>query len=409
MGAVLLDLAGVPVSTVTKRRADAPALTQVLREGKANVTVAATPTLPAKTAGKPLARALPFTGQRGFRKTLNGRVDTYLRENRLAARDLPAMYVKTAIALAWWLGAYLLLLLGGFPPLVNLLLCIFFAFAIASIGFNVMHDANHRGYSDSPRVNKLMSLSAEMIGMSGFRWRTKHNVWHHTYTNIQGYDDDVETYGLMRLTPQEPWKPLHRLQPWYFWVIYSFIAFDFVIRDFMMAVVGRSDANHVYPKMGAADHVTFWLGKAFHFGVMIGIPLLAFPWWQVLIGYTVTMLTVGLLLGVVFQLAHICPEAAFPVPVGDPEHIEDEWAIHQVATTADFAPRNAVLNWYIGGLNYQVEHHLLPHICHLNYPRLAPIVAQTCAEYGVRYNCHPTWRSAFRAHWRELRALARRP
>jgi linoleoyl-CoA desaturase len=110
--------------------------------------------------------------------------------------------------------------------------------------------------------------------------------------------------------------------------------------------------------------------------------------------------------GVVFQLAHISHDAAFPEPIGNPPHIAEEWAVHQVETTVDFAPRNWLLNLYIGGLNYQIEHHLLPHICHMNYPRLAPIVAATCEEFGLRYNCHATWRAAFASHWRELRLLA---
>jgi linoleoyl-CoA desaturase len=279
--------------------------------------------------------------------------------------------------------------------------------AIASVGFNVMHDANHRGYSDNPRLNKLISLSAEMLGMSGYRWRTKHNVWHHTYTNIAGFDDDAETYGLMRLTPRAPWKPLHRYQAWYFPVVYSMIALDFIMRDFMMVSIGKSDASHIYPKMSATDKVTFWAGKLFFFVIMFALPLLVFPWWQVLIGFLVVMLTVGLILGVVFQLAHICADAAFPAPIGNPPRIDNEWAVHQVETTVDFAPHNRVLDWYIGGLNYQIEHHLLPHICHLNYPRLAPIVRATCEEFGVRYTCHATRREAFAWHWRELRLLGR--
>ena len=165
----------------------------------------------------------------------------------------------------------------------------------------------------------------------------------------------------------------------------------------MMVFFGKSDANHVYPKMSAADKVTFWAGKLFFFTIMFALPLLVFPWWQVLIGFFIVMLTVGLVMGVVFQLAHISGDAEFPEPVGDPLHIENEWAMHQVETTADFAPRNRLLNWYIGGLNYQIEHHLLPHICHLNYPRLAPIVRATCEEFGIRYNCYPTWREAFAA------------
>ena len=357
--------------------------------------------------GKSSIRSLRFTQQRNFRKTVNERVNAYLRDNDIPARDVPAMYLKTAVALAWWLGAYLLLLLGHFPPLVNLILCVVWAMAIASVGFNVMHDASHNGYSDNPRINRLMSLSGEMLGMSGFRWRTKHNVWHHTYTNIAGFDDDVETYGLMRLTPRASWKPLYKVQAWYFPVVYSMIGFDFIMRDFMMVLIGKSDINHVYPKMSAADKVTFWAGKLFFFLIMFVLPLLVFPWWQVLIGFLIVMLTVGLVMGVVFQLAHISGDAAFPEPVGNPPHIENEWAVHQVQTTVDFAPRNRLLSWYIGGLNFQIEHHLLPHICHLNYPLLAPIVRATCEEFGIRYVCYPTWRQAFACHWRELRLLGR--
>ncbi len=360
-----------------------------------------------KTIGKSSVRSLRFTQHRDFQKTLNERVNAYLRENHIPGRDVPAMYLKTAFALAWWLASYLLLLLGHFSPPVNILLCLVWAMSIASIGFNVMHDSNHGGYSDHPRVNKLVSLSAEMLGMSGFRWRTKHNVWHHTYTNIAGFDDDVETFGLMRLSPVSPWKPLFKAQVWYFPLIYSFIAFDFILRDFMMVMTGKSDANHVYPKMNLSDKITFWAGKLFFFGIMFALPLLVFPWWQVLIGFFIVMLSVGLIMGIVFQLAHINGDVNFPEPVGSPKHIENEWAVHQVETTANFAPRNWLLNFYVGGLNYQIEHHLLPHICHLNYPRLAPIVRATCEEFGIRYTSYPTWREAFACHLRELRVLGR--
>jgi len=357
----------------------------------------------------PAARTLRFTQQRNFQKTLNERVNTYLRENNIPARDIGAMYLKTGVIMAWWLGTYLLLLLGQFPWWANLILCLVWALSIASVGFNVMHDANHSGYSDRPRLNKLVSLSAELLGMSGFRWRTKHNVWHHTYTNIAGYDDDIESFGLIRLSPRTPWLPHHRAQAWYYPVVYSLIGFDFFLRDFMMVLFGRSDVNHVYPKMGTADKITFWVGKLFYVVIMFVLPMLVYPWWQVLIGFFVVMLTVGIVMGVVFQLAHINGDAVFPQPVGDPPHIENEWAVHQVETTADFAHGNRLLSFYIGGLNFQIEHHLFPHICHLNYPRIAPIVRATCEEFGIRYTCYPTWRQAFAHHLQELRLLGRAP
>jgi linoleoyl-CoA desaturase len=350
---------------------------------------------------------LRFTKHRDFQKTLNERVNAFLRENNIPGRDVPAMYVKTAVILAWWLGTYLLLLLGHFSAPVTILLYIVWAFSITAIGFNVMHDANHGAYSNNPRINKLFSLSAEILGISGFRWRTKHNVWHHTYTNITGFDDDVETFGLMRLTPRAPWKPFFKIQAWYFPVIYSFIGFDFFLRDFMMVLFGKSDANHVYPRMNAAEKITFWSGKLFFVLIMFVFPLLVFPWWLVLVGFVVTMLTIGLVMGVVFQLAHINDATDFPEPVGSPQHVENEWGIHQVETTVDFAPHNKLLSFYIGGLNFQIEHHLLPHICHLNYPRLAPVVRAACEEFGIRYTSYPTWREAFACHLRQLQMLGR--
>ena len=354
-------------------------------------------------------KSLRFTKQLGFRKSINEQVDAHFRATALPARDVPAMYAKTAIVFAWWLVAYLLILLGGFHPLVNLTLCVVWGFAIASIGFNVMHDANHGGYSSHAWVNKLFSLSAEFLGISGFRWRTKHNVWHHTYTNIAGMDDDIETYGTVRLSPHEPWKPMHRFQHWYFPIVYCFIGFDFIIRDFMMILTGKSDEQHVYPKLSTYDKIVFWGGKVFFFAIMIGLPLLVLPWWQVLIGFCVVLFTVGLLTGLVFQLAHIMEAAEYPEPVGDPLHIENEWAVHEVETTVNFAPRNRLLNWYIGGLNYQIEHHLLPHISHIHYPALAPIVKKTCEAFGIKYYSYPTWRQAFMSHWRALRDLGKNP
>ncbi len=354
-------------------------------------------------------RNLRFSKQSDFRKAINERVSAFLRDNHIQARDVPAMYLKTAVSLGWWLATYLLLLLGHFPPLVNLVLCIVWAMAIAGVGFNVMHDATHGGFSNNPRVNRLISLSGEILGMSTFRWRTKHNVWHHTYPNIAGFDDDVETYGLMRLTPRAQWKPFFKAQAWYFPLVYSFIGLDFILRDFMMVLFGKSDANHVYPKMSAADKVTFWTGKLVYFLIMFAFPLLVFPFWQVLVGFLIVMLTVGLIMAVVFQLAHINGDAAFPEPMENPPHIDKEWAVHQVEATVDFAPRNWLLNLYVGGLNYQIEHHLLPHICHLNYPRLAPIVRTTCEEFGIRYTCYATWREAFACHWHQLRLIGRKP
>lgn len=344
----------------------------------------------------------------GFRKVLNQRIDDFMKTQNLPARDVPAMYFKTGIILLWWLSTYLIIILGGLPMWANILLYIVLGWAYAGVGFCIMHDAIHGGYSKHANINKLFGLTMEMLGSSSFIWRQKHNVWHHTYTNISGLDEDLETNGLLRMTPHEPWKPMFRFQHIYVPFVYSLTGFSFFLRDFRVYFTGKSDDHHAYPKMNFNDKIIFWAGKLFFAMVLLVIPMFFFVWWQVLLGMILTLMTVGVTLAAIFQLAHVMEPADFPEPVGDPLHIENEWAIHQVETTVNFAPKNHLLNWYAGGLNFQIEHHLFPHICHVHYPKLSPIVQQVCTEFGVSYYSYPTYLSALIDHLRSLKHLGNR-
>lgn len=354
-------------------------------------------------------KSLPFTKQFGFRKALYERVDAYLKDHNLPPRDVPEMYLKSAIIFAWWAGTYALILLGGLPALVNLALCVVFGLAVAGMGFNIMHDAIHGGYSNKAWVNKVLGFTLELLGTSSFIWRQKHNVWHHTYTNVAGMDEDLETQGLLRFSPHDGWKPLFRFQHLYLPIVYGLTAFGFIFRDFRVFFTGKSDAHHIYPKFRPLDAVLFWVGKALFFAIYLAIPMTVFPWWQVLIGFFVMIFTVGVTLAFIFQLAHVMDGADFPEPTGDPLKIENEWAVHQIQTTVDFAPGNRLLNWYAGGLNFQIEHHLFPHICHVHYPRIAEIVRKTCEEFGHTYLVYNTWSKALQSHWRAVKWLGQRP
>lgn len=354
-------------------------------------------------------KSLPFTKQLGFRRALYERVDAYLKDNNLPPRDVPEMYLKTAIIFSWWLGTWLLIMFGGLPALANWALCIVFGLAVAGMGFNIMHDAIHGGYSNKAWVNRIFGFSLEFLGTSAFIWRQKHNVWHHTYTNVAGLDEDLETEGLLRFSPHDKWKPMYRFQHLYLPLVYGLTAFGFFLRDFKVFFTGKSDAFHQYPKFRTGDAIQFWVGKVLFLGMYLVIPMFLFPWWQVLIGFFTVLFTVGVTLAYIFQLAHVMDGADFPEPSGDPLKLENEWAVHQVQTTVDFAPRNKLLNWYAGGLNFQVEHHLFPHICHVHYPRIAPIVKATCDEFGLKYLVYDTWPEALASHWRAVKRLGEKP
>ncbi|MCS6773911.1 MAG: acyl-CoA desaturase [Anaerolineae bacterium] len=354
-------------------------------------------------------KALPFTRQYGFRRVLNERVNAFFEATGLPRRDVPRMYVKTALLFAAYAAIYALILTLGarVQPLITVVLYAAWGFVIAGIGFNVMHDAIHGSYSNRPWVNRLLGFSSELIGVSSFVWRHKHNVWHHTYTNIAGLDEDLETNGLFRLSPREPWRPHFRWQHLYSPFVYALTGFSFLLRDFRVFLTGRSDQYHIYPKMSLQERLIFLTGKAVFFTVSLALPMLLLPWWLALAGWLVMVIVVGLTLASIFQLAHVMEPADFPEPTGDPLQIENEWAIHEVETTVNFAPNNRFLNFYAGGLNYQIEHHLFPHISHVHYPALAPIVRKTCEEFGIAYHSYPRWRDALLAHLRTLRELGR--
>jgi linoleoyl-CoA desaturase len=127
------------------------------------------------------------------------------------------------------------------------------------------------------------------------------------------------------------------------------------------------------------------------------------------IGFTVMHVSMGFTLAIVFQLAHVVEDMAFEKAGVDPLLIENEWAIHQVKTTANFSPDNSVISWFVGGLNYQIEHHLFPRISHVHYPAISQIVKQKCKEHNLAYHCNDTLTGAIASHFRMMRMLGEPP
>jgi linoleoyl-CoA desaturase len=358
-------------------------------------------------------KSLPFTGRMGFRKALNERVDAYMQAQRLKARDLPAMYAKSVVILLWWAASYALWMysgVAGWHWATSIAFAVSFGLAAAGIGFNIMHDANHNGYSDNPLVNRILGYSAEVVGLSAFIWRQQHNVWHHTYTNIAGLDEGLETDGWLRSSPKDVWVPKHRFQHLYAPVVYAMAGVGLIIlRNFAVYFTGKSSEHFVYPKMSRHDKITFWIGRAFNILLYFVLPALVFPWYMVMAGFVAFTFTAGSVMAHILMLAHIATDVEFVEPVGDPLHIDNEWAIHQVITSMNFSPKNALMNWYVGGLNFQIEHHLFPQMCHVVYPKIAHIVEETCREFGVRYVSKPNFFRAVQEHYVTLKEFGRQP
>jgi linoleoyl-CoA desaturase len=356
------------------------------------------------------APKLKFNGSDRFIRELRRRVDAYFEQTGRPRRDCPQMYFKTASILAWFFGAYFLLLFAVHSWWLIVPLAVILGVALAAIGFNIQHDAGHRAYSDRPWVNKMMALTLDLMGGSSYLWDWKHNTFHHTYPNIDGHDDDINVGFLGRLSPQQRRLVFHRFQGIYLWALYGFLAIKWhFYDDFHQLAVGRIGQHKIRRPRGK-DLAIFIGGKVVFFSMAFAVPMLLHPWWAVLCVYAIAAFVSGVVLSVVFQLAHCVTEAQFPVPVaaeGGGERMETEWAIHQVQTTVDFARGNRFLCWFLGGLNFQIEHHLLSKICHVHYPDLSKVVEDVCREFGVKYAAHRSFWAAVGSHYQWLVEMGR--
>jgi linoleoyl-CoA desaturase len=286
------------------------------------------------------------------------------------------------------------------------------AVAVAASGTGIMHDANHGAFCRSSRANRLVACSADVIGVSSWVWRFKHNTLHHTGTNIVGIDSDIDQAPFARLAPQQPWRPWHRYQHLYLWPLYGFLALKWLaLSDINALARGGFGERRFTRRPRRRDIALVAAGKVTHVGWAVVVPLAGHPWWGVLAFYLGISWLVGFILALVFQLAHCTDRVEFPGPTA-PERGEP-FEIRQLRTTADIrCPCPVVgsfVRWLMGGLDHQIEHHLAPRLPHTAYPRMAVDLERLCAEGDLPYHVHPTLTSALAAHGRWLRRLGRRP
>ena len=356
------------------------------------------------------AKAVKYTEASTLMSDLRRRVGAYFDDNGIDRCGGWRMLLKSGVILSWAVGSYLALLLWADAWWVIGLLAVSLALALAAIGFSIQHDGGHGSYSSNRSVSRAAAWTLDLVGGSSYMWRHKHNILHHTYPNVEGADDDISQMPWLRLCTTDPRLPMHRHQHWYAWFLYSLLAPRWIfIDDFKRIRTQRAGARRVQAPQGRSLAFLF-VGKALAFTWILVLPL-------ALHGLSLGLLAVyfivswvwGATLATAFQLAHCNTSADFVEWPRPGKGLELAWAEQQLATTVNFSPKNSLLTWYIGGLNYQVEHHLFPRICHLHYPAIRPIVRDVCREHGVRYREHATFWDALAAHVDHLRRLGRAP
>jgi linoleoyl-CoA desaturase len=355
--------------------------------------------------GEERVRRPKFVGSNSFQLELCRRLEEFFQHSGCQRRDCWQMYVKTAILLAAFTASYVLLVFAAQTSWQAVPLAVLLGLAIAAIGFNVQHDGGHQAYSAHAWINKLMAMTMDLIGGSSYVWHWKHNIFHHTYVNITDHDSDIDLGIFGRLSPHQRRYWFHRWQHLYLWPLYGLLTINWhLVDDFYNVITGRIGKLR-FPRPRRWQLVLFLSGKALFFTLALAIPLLCHRVWVVFLFFGGVEVVLGMTISIVFQLAHAVEEADFPLPKPNSGRMENPWVVHQAQTTVDFSRRSRVMAWLLGGLNFQIEHHLFPRICHINYPEMAKLVEETCREFGVRYTEHASFWAGLASHFRWMRQM----
>ncbi|MEO8711203.1 MAG: acyl-CoA desaturase [Parafilimonas sp.] len=342
-----------------------------------------------------------------FHTELKKRISNYFETTGKSTTGNYKLWLKAAILLIILIGLYIHLVFFTPPVLWALIECAILGGTVSAIGFNIMHDGAHGSFSKSHILNKMAAVTLGVLGGSHFMWNMKHNVIHHAYTNIDGLDDDIDARPFLRMASTQKKYKMHRFQHWYFWFLYCLLYIYWIFLSDYKKYFTKKIGNVPLKKMTTKDHFYFWAYKIISSVIFILIPMFTVGVINTILGFLVMTLVAGFILSIVFQLAHTVEHTQFPMPDVVTNKMEDEWAIHQLKTTANFATQSRVISWLVGGLNFQIEHHLFPKISHIHYPVISKIIKQACKEYNVEYVEYPHMYQAVFSHVAFLKQMGR--
>lgn len=345
---------------------------------------------------------------REFFRTLKKRVDDYFNEKGISRHGNLEMIIKIIAIFGTTIGCLVLLMTVTLPIWLFLMVWGVMGFSVALIGLNICHDAIHGSLSGNATVNKVLGLAFNVVGANAYVWSITHNLLHHNYTNIPHIDEDVEAVPMVRTSPTVKRRGIHRFQHIYAFFLYGFASIAWVLLKDYKKLFSKKIGTFERKDHPRSEYVILFTFKILHYGIFLVAPMLLIdmPWYWVLVGFLFSHWIEGLTLALIFQLAHIVEGPHFPQPDQDGK-IQEDWAVHQLMTTANFSRRSRVANWICGGLNYQIEHHLFPKISHVHFRDISKIVKATCEEYNLPYFENDTFMGAIRSHIRLLKVFGR--
>lgn len=340
-----------------------------------------------------------------FFKSLKEKVNNYFIENKLSRTGGTKLFFKGLFIALSALTIYIVLVFFTPPILVAIMLCCLLGLNFAVIGFNIMHEGGHGSFSKYKWLNDISAYSLNILGGTIHFWKQKHNIDHHTYTNIEGMDHDIDV-KFMRMHEEQPRYWYHKFQHYYWVLLYGISYMAWILyQDFEKYFSIKMGKTGQRRQLETKEHLIFWLTKTTYIFIYLILPILMVGWIETIIGFVIVAVVCGFSISIVFQLAHVVEGTQFPAPDVQTNKIQKEWAVHQINTTANFATKSRITSWFLGGLNFQVEHHLFPGISHIHYPQINKLVKETCKEFNVAYLEHRTMAKAFLSHILHIKKL----
>jgi len=346
-----------------------------------------------------------------FVKELKQQVKSYFEENNVSKYGNFSLFTKTIFMAVLYAVPFIAILTGFVSSSFSIIISwSIMGLGMAGVGMVLMHDANHGAYSKHKWINSLLSKSMYFLGGYPANWRYQHNTLHHKYTNVEGYDEDISPVSILRFSPHKPIYKIHRFQHIYAWFFYSLMTISWAIyRDFVQLSRYSKENDKNFSKKSFGYHLmNLIIAKIVYFGILVFLPIVLNPahWGSIIIGFFVMHLICGFLLGIIFQTAHVMTSTLFPVADSN-DQLENNWTVHQLFTTTNYSPKSKWFSWLIGGLNYQVEHHLFPQISHVHYAQLSKLVESIARKYNIPYYVEPSFAVALKQHYKMLKVLGK--
>lgn len=346
-----------------------------------------------------------YASDDAFMKTLHERVNAFFTAGGNMRKANGSIVIKTLVLFTVYVSLYLLLVLTSN---VNSLLSWFgwalMGILLGLIGMNVLHDKVHGSYTQRKVGQLLLEIPILLIGAESKIWQIEHNHIHHNYTNVDGVDQDINPRFLFRFSPHQKRLWFHRFQAFYAPLLYALLLFEWLtIKDFIKVKTYQRE-GYLSRQAALMLYVQIALKKLFFHIVFLGIPLWLCNSWVLVVGKYMVMLAIGgLFMTLIFQLAHVTHNVQFVERQSD--QLKENWYKSQLESTHNFAPNHYLVTTLLGGLNYQIEHHLFPSISHVHYPQIAPIVQKTAKEFNYPYQCYPSFLTALWNHFHHLHCM----